>query len=285
MRIDGLLPDRAYRLNITATEKAGEKTSAFTELPPVEQLQLSQSTCVPLELCQTSQVWPAGLPLTFGIPLARGRAFAGQNCELAAGGATLAAQTRVLSHWPDGSTRWLLVDTIAPSAPGAAQLRISADSPSHQTTPVKQTETGVVIETSQLRASFDTKGAALHLDLRQDGKLKELTSGMYLTGALADGRVLKGSTPKSLRIEEEGPQRSVILANIPVTDEQGVEHLTCHLRLHVYANQALVRAAISVTTITPLMDETKRQMFIPILKQHAENLSAQLGFIGIPSPR
>jgi IclR family KDG regulon transcriptional repressor len=46
-----------------------------------------------------------------------------------------------------------------------------------------------------------------------------------------------------------------------------------------------VIAAISVTTLAPLMDETRRQKFIPIVKQHADNLSSQMGYTGTSSAR
>jgi hypothetical protein len=265
MRLEGLQPDRAYHLNVTATEKAGEKSCASTELLPIEQPRPNQATTVPIELCGTGEYWPAGLPLTFGVPLAQGLVFSGQRCELNAGGAIFAAQTRALSHWPDGSARWLLVDAIAPVASGAAELRISADTQPVSDLPMVNTESRVEIETSHLRVSFDTK-TALHLEARGGGKLEKLISGMILTGALADGRELTGNAPESLCLEEAGPQRSVILVKIPITDEQGIVHLLCHLRLHIYAGQAVVRAVTRLEVVSSELpasgDESKMMLHL-----------------------
>ena len=53
-----------------------------------------------------------GEPVTGGVPLPRG--FAGENDQwmlVTADGTPLPLQTRVTDRWPDGSIRWLLVDT------------------------------------------------------------------------------------------------------------------------------------------------------------------------------
>ncbi len=43
-------------------------------------------------------------------------------------------------------------------------------------------------------------------------------------------------------------------------------------------NRGSVVAAISITTLAAQMDETKRLAYIPVVKQHANQLSAQLGY-------
>ena len=69
----------------------------------------------------------AGLPLRFGVPVPRGALHTPPSAAIALPGAgegrgsggTLSAQTRIHSRWPDGSARWVLVDTTAPRATGS----------------------------------------------------------------------------------------------------------------------------------------------------------------------
>lgn len=58
-------------------------------------------------------------PLTFGMPLARGVAADTSALRLwdAHTGEAMPCQTRALSRWPDGSVRWVLVDTRADMPP------------------------------------------------------------------------------------------------------------------------------------------------------------------------
>ena len=55
-----------------------------------------------------------GYPVRSGVPFAQGMLPAGQPVALRdPGGAIVPLQTTVLSRWPDGSTRWLLLDFVA----------------------------------------------------------------------------------------------------------------------------------------------------------------------------
>ena len=56
----------------------------------------------------------AGYPVRSGVPFAQGMLPAGRPVALRdPGGAVVPLQTTVLSRWPDGSTRWLLLDFAA----------------------------------------------------------------------------------------------------------------------------------------------------------------------------
>ena len=70
-------------------------------------------------------------PLTFSVPLARGALSAGASLVVRdeTGGA-LPVQTRPLSRWPDGSVRWLQVDTqVDLRARQTRGLRVEAGTP------------------------------------------------------------------------------------------------------------------------------------------------------------
>jgi len=68
---------------------------------------------VPLAIEETAGVARRSWPVTASVPFPRGR-LRGADVWVAApaGDATL-AQARALERWPDGSTRWLLVDFLA----------------------------------------------------------------------------------------------------------------------------------------------------------------------------
>ncbi|MBM4084787.1 MAG: hypothetical protein FJ272_08365, partial [Planctomycetes bacterium] len=261
VRLDGLRVGRAWRLNVTATEKAGATAAAEVTLAPAVPAPAGQATDVPMELCGLGQAWPAGLPLTFGVPLAQGRVFPGQRCELRTGNAATLVQTRIHSRWPDGSARWLLVDAPAPAAAGAAQLRVSAE-PAVDSAPLAwPVEAGALAESSGLRVLLD---GGLRIERRDGTAWRRVVEGLELTGALADGRTLKGGAPQGVAIEENGPRRAVIRADIPVADEQGVVHLRCRLRLHVYADQPFIRVVQRLEVVSPELptdgDEAKRML-------------------------
>jgi hypothetical protein len=261
VRLEGLRADRAWRLDVTATEKAGATATAEFTLAPASPTPAGRATEIPLELCGLGQAWPAGLPLTFGVPLEQGRVYPGQRCELHSGSRVTPAQTRILSHWPDGSARWLLADTSAPAAAGAALLHVSAE-PAVDSVPVaRSVAAGALAETGSLRVLLD---GGLRVERHDGTAWKRLADGLELAGELADGRPLKGGAPQDVAIEENGPQRAVLRADIPVADEQGVVHLRCRLRLHVYANQPFIRVVQRLEVVSPELptdgDEAKRML-------------------------
>jgi hypothetical protein len=237
VRLEGLRGDRAWRLNVTATEKAGATAATEITLAAATPAPAGRATEIPLELCGLGQAWPACLPLTFGVPLEPGRVFPGQRCELRAGSSVTPVQPRILSHWPDGSARWLLADTVAPAAAGA------------------------LAETGRLRVLLD---GGLRIERHDGAAWKHIANGLELIGALADGRLLKGGTPQDVAIEENGPRRAVIRTDISVADEQGVVHLRCRLRLHVYADQPFIRVVQRLEVVSPELptdgDEAKRML-------------------------
>lgn len=58
----------------------------------------------------------AGEPLRFGVPLLQGALKNTSRLQLSDNGnASLPTQSRPLSHWPDGSVRWVCVETLLPA--------------------------------------------------------------------------------------------------------------------------------------------------------------------------
>ncbi len=66
-------------------------------------------------------------PLTFGVPLPRGRVHDVATLTIDSGGAPLPTQARALDHWADGSVRWALIDTRAEVRSEGAVLVVRDD--------------------------------------------------------------------------------------------------------------------------------------------------------------
>ena len=94
-------------------------------------------------------------PVSGGVPLAEGEAPAGSQFLLAdADGGPVPLQSQALSHWKDGSIRWLLLDfEQAPGVHGTARLTLDASNDGAAPAPqsgatrvVERRGTGVAIE-------------------------------------------------------------------------------------------------------------------------------------------
>jgi len=81
---------------------------------------------IAIQLKEHTNVNRAGEPLRFGVPLHQGAVKNVNNLQLStADNGLLPTQSRPLSHWPDGSVRWVCVETILPvteEPPAAATL-------------------------------------------------------------------------------------------------------------------------------------------------------------------
>src|SRR5512136_1527563 len=96
-------------------------------------------------------------PVTVSIPFAQGRLTASDQLRIWDDNARLPIQTRALAHWPDGSTKWLLVH-LQPDLPGNRDKTLRFDiAPREATepmphTPVKAVEApgGIIVGTGPL---------------------------------------------------------------------------------------------------------------------------------------
>ena len=94
---------------------------------------------VPVTVIEPAGVARAGWPVTSGIPLARGALHRHQQSALFdARGAEVPLQTEVLSRWPDGSIRWLLLDFQVDLAADDSQEFVLRYGPEVRRSPVPQ---------------------------------------------------------------------------------------------------------------------------------------------------
>src|SRR5262245_13323162 len=187
------------------------------------------------------------MPMTFGVPLARGAANESHGWMIVDGhGTRRTVQTRVLDRWPDDSVRWLLVDAQVDINSGGAQFFLepaSADAitAGGELSVTKQRDTVVVdtgVATFQLSAgrgfpfeSVTCQGAAFDTPCR----LIVITS---------DSRECETAI-RSVDIVERGPLRASIHLKGDIR-QSGAEFLLVEGRIDFYAGQSTVRMRLTL---------------------------------------
>ena len=107
----------ACEFTITATDDFGSSAQKTYPLASAGGITTAaDGICVPLDLFNLQRADLAGLPLTFGVPFARGAIQQIDAAQLSCAGAHLTARAKILSRWDDGSARWASLETSTPSA-------------------------------------------------------------------------------------------------------------------------------------------------------------------------
>lgn len=187
-------------------------------------------------------------PLTTGVPLPAGVLSEPRRAELRdAVGRLLPLQTRGLSHWPDGSIAWLLLDFQAAVGTAEQALELCCgtgvtelpDGPSLATA----MGDGVRIETGALQVEL---GLGLPLPIGRVWRAGEhLTGGWGEAGVLlraANGRVFRSAGGiEAVQIEENGPLRAVVRLDCRHRDDTGDTLFRSLVRVHAYAGKSWLR--------------------------------------------
>lgn len=178
-------------------------------------------------------------PLTVSVPFARAvlREAGGLTVKDDTGTA-LPIQSRALSRWPDGSIRWLLVDTQLDLRSGQERTLTVAPGAAAGSAPTLAIDDGaerIQIDTGALRFAIPRDRFAI-LDALQPAGEKRPLSGA--TGALlvAGERTATAQKPTAVTIVERGPLRTRVA--LQGSYGNGFDYL---VRLDVYAGQPFVR--------------------------------------------
>jgi hypothetical protein len=178
-------------------------------------------------------------PLAISAPFRRGAARPGETLRVVdERGAALPAQTKALATWPDGSLRWLLLDTQVDLKPHRARrLRIVPGRAPAPVAParVSTTDDVFVVDTGAIRFTVPRTRFAILEALQPRG------SGAPLTGGLSAVLVAAEHTH-----DAQPPGRSIVTATGPLrvrielqgTYGDGFDYV---IRLEAYAGQPFVR--------------------------------------------
>ena len=250
--------DRTWTARLTATEQDGQTTESICEFstrrPEPRAPDADTRVEADVELCDTGAASAlTGLPLTFGVPVRRGVLASAGSARLVWGhgaGAASAAQARIHSRWPDGSARWVLVDTTVPpplQPGGRADCRVllsaAEASPPDGALSVDQRDDGAVVVAGRaLRVSVQPRAEDWILIERPSGHSR-LAGGPLnraLRAELADGTPLDAAS-NSPSVEHAGPLRTTVRCDALHRDAAGHARLRSELRIHVYAEQPFVK--------------------------------------------
>ena len=256
------LADGDYRCDVVATGIAGETDRSSRDIAvrgdraSALPAGAGREVTVPVEIVDAMGAGPAaaGMPLTFGVPLPRGRLPRALTGRLQAGGASVPAQCRVHSPWPDGSARWVLVDAVVP-APLPPEGRIAGT--------VHLAPAAVPSESVRAGGSALLERDGLRIDLSPERPafptvLSERAGGAHAPPAstveirLANGAAL---VPRRLPPvqEESGHERSVLRYRVDHCDRDGTAHLRSIIRIHVYRSQRHLRIQHRLEVVSPAL--------------------------------
>ncbi len=187
-------------------------------------------------------------PATVSFPFAEGRLSDPNRLIVTDGGRELPIQRRILSTWPAGSVKWLLVH-LQPDLPGNAgkELRFEiVESPIGSAAPdvvvtAEKTERGIVVDTGPLSFLVSYEGFLPLAEMRLDGKRlwkKNPFGGFRMS---CGGRELStDSTKVELELEETGPLRVVVLVRGKHRTASGEEFIDFRGRLTAYAGKPYI---------------------------------------------
>ena len=218
---------------------------------------------VTITVTEPTGVARSGWPVTSGIPLSQGELLRSRQAALfSAGGPEVPLQTEVLSRWPDGSVRWLLLDfqvdldadetkrfmlRYGPTVQRSAVTRPLqiALHPSH-TNPITP-----VLDAGPLRIILSTDHFRLldsiWLDHDVDG---EFSAAERLTDGEGAGIVLIGVDGTRYRadlslatwtVEQHGPLRACVRIDGRHRAEDGSPMFSYVVRLHTFRGQSFFK--------------------------------------------
>ena len=204
---------------------------------------------------------PTATGVSWGVPWPKGAVPKAQQFSLAtANGKNLPLQTWPLAYWPDGSLKFSGFATVAgPENSGPFQLSATAGvaaSVTEATVRVRQSATGVEVDTGKLRARITNSGANLIDSLVVDGRevardgrlVAVLQSGPELDTDSAPPRERFASKIEKVSVEQSGPVRAVVKIDGKHRGERsGREWLPFSVRLYFYAGEEAIRVVHTIT--------------------------------------
>ncbi len=199
----------------------------------------AQAIPIDVTVVETDGVARRNAPLTFGVPFGRGVLRDPATLTVReVGGAARPAQTRVTAHWPDGSARWVLVDTqVDVSALATRHLRVEpgrALAPAHRLV-VVQSDDDLAIRTGALRFRIPKKHFGIVEQLQAEGGAVVAPEAMTALLAAQNG-IGKAGTPQKVTVLESGPLR--VRVELRGSYGNGFDYL---IRVDAYAGQPFVR--------------------------------------------
>lgn len=198
---------------------------------------------IPAQVEEPACVARRRYPVTNGCPFPQGQLFDEQHVRLINDRSEeLPLQSRILASWPDGSIKWLLLDTQMDLRPReVVPLSIEYGKDIERTaleTPlqIKAVDSGLRIETGALTAELNNTGPVLIAAMNG----QSLQSAPQMTVQDADGTMYTGQV-ETLDLEESNALRAVLRAEGRFVSDDGTPGLNWIVRFYIYAHQPFMK--------------------------------------------
>jgi len=225
--------------------------------PPVFQTSAVTIERIPLRVTERQGFDRDAQPVSTGVPLPAGHLWDPASVRLMdPEGRQLPLQTEVLSRWPDGSIRWLLLDFQASVAAGAvAEYVLEYGSEvtrlSVEGIRVEEDDDTIIVDTGPLAVEFGKSGSLLRR-LKVDAMSWDDASSPEIIFHGAGGlTVTTTEAPHTVEIEEAGSERVVVKASGEIHAVRGDESLNFayDLRFHFYRHSSVIRIDPTITNL------------------------------------
>jgi len=261
-------------------------------------------TKVQLTLQEPAGVARANWPVTSGVPFAKGVLTTADGLRPANGlrladglqlvdglrlvdvesGKTLPLQQRVTCRWPDGSVKWLLIDSqVSLNANETRKLALIASQ--EAAADESDRANAASIETARDDRGLAVSTGPLRLLLRPGANLPEPVAidrngdGLYADGEqvaaapwrlileMADGRSYASDVlPANVTVEEKGPIRTAVKVEGQLADAERKPACRYLVRLHFFAGRPWVKAFVTLIVDVPdrvMVDVRSFKLMIP----------------------
>ncbi len=217
-------------------------------------------------------------PLTVSVPFARGALVA--SAPLAVrdeAGTALPIQTRPLATWPDGSVRWMLIDTQVDLRPNQERrLRVEAGATEATATPLRVAagEAQIAIDSGALRFAIPRDRFAIADGLRLAGVEAPVTGPITALLVAGERRGL-AQTPTEMRVLESGPLRARV--ELRGTYGNGFDYV---VRVDAYAGQPWLRVLHTFVNRNPAAFTSVPRIAIEVPLGTLKPARYRLGVVG-----
>jgi len=193
---------------------------------------------VAVQVAEPAGVARSNWPLVVNVPFPRGALRDRSSLSLRRGARGLPTQVQLLASWPDGSVRWVRIDSSISLRPHeTAKLTVvrAPGTPPERPLTIAKTARAIEVNTGAVHFRIPRDRFAIADDLGM-GRGMAPTIGAITASMVVDHRVRPAGPPSAVEVLEAGPVRGLIELNGPFGPD--FSYIT---RIEVYAGSPFIR--------------------------------------------